>query len=177
MPTPNRRIRPALLLASSLVLLSAAPAHAQSVSIHADHGDSTWIVARVPLAGAPARLATRDGQVALVLLDTTLVLQLTDAGLRQLQSSIRDSAPAGLGQRFVQQMVGAALGSMFDHGIASPLSSIRRARADGTRLVLEGRDGHRVFANVEINGRDVMNDFSTVEATEFAARINRALPR
>jgi hypothetical protein len=178
MPIPARRSRrSALLLAASLVLLGAAPVAAQNVSVHAGHGDSSWIVPRVPLARAPASVATQDRQIALVLLDTTLVLQFTDVGLREFHHVARDSAPSGLGSRIFAQMVGAALGELFDHGIAYPISSLGRARADGSRLVLEDRNGHRIFDDVEVNGRDAMDGFVPAEAARFAAIVNRAIAR
>jgi hypothetical protein len=43
--------------------------------------------------------------------------------------------------------------------------------------VLEDRAGKRVFDRVELNGRDVMDDFSPDEASRFAAAVNRALSR
>jgi hypothetical protein len=64
---------------------------------------------------------------------------------------------------------------MFDHGIAYRLSALGSARADGSRLVLEDRAGKRVFDQVELNGRNVMDDFSPAEAERFAAAVNRAI--
>jgi hypothetical protein len=176
MPTPAHRSCSALLLAAGF-LFGAAPLAAQDVTVHAAHGDSSWIVPRVSLAKAPASVATQDRQIALVLLDTTLVLQFTDAGLSEFHHVARDSVPSGLGGRIFAQMIGAALGELFDHGIAYPLTSLRLARADGSRLVLEARDGRRVFDDVKVNGRDPMDGFVPAEAARFAAMVNRAIAR
>jgi hypothetical protein len=64
---------------------------------------------------------------------------------------------------------------MLDHAIAYRLSALRSARVEGSRLVLEDLGGHRVFDQVELNGRQVMDDFSPAEAERFAAAVNRAL--
>ena len=139
--------------------------------------DTSWIVQRVPLARAATSLRTRDAQAAVLLMDTTLVLQFTDEGLSQMNASIRDSAPQDLGHRIFARMAGAALGEMFDHGIAYNLRALRSARVEGNRLVLEDLAGKRVFDHVNINGRDVMDDFSPAEASRFAAAVNRAIRR
>ena len=74
-------------------------------------------------------------------------------------------------------MMGAALGELFDHGIAYDLRALRSARVEGNRLVLENLAGKRIFDNVEVNGRDVMDDFSPAEAARFAAAVNKAIRR
>ena len=164
----------ALAFASGLLLL-AAPAAAQRSGT--SPSDTSWIVQRVPLAQAATSLRTRDSQAAVLLMDTTLVLQLTDQGLSRMTTSIRDSAPQDFGHRLLARVVGSALGEMFDHGIAYNLRALRGARVEGNRLVLEDHAGKRVFDRVDINGRDVMEDFSPAEASRFAAAVNRAIRR
>jgi hypothetical protein len=164
----------ALAFASGLLLL-AAPAAAQRTA--AAPSDTSWIVPRVPLARAATSLRTRDAQAAVLLTDTALVLQFTDQGLARMRTSMRDSAPQDAGHGLLARMVGSALGEMFDHGIAYNLRALRGARVEGSRLVLEDLAGKRVFDRVELNGRDVMNDFSPAEASRFAAAVNRALRR
>src|SRR5215203_5690063 len=164
-----------LALAAALLLGAAPGAPAQTkISVHADAPDSiSWIVPRQPPGVADATLRTTDRRVAVLLMDTTLVLQLTDRGLDQMSDDISREPSAG--GRFLARMIGAALTGMFDHGIAYRLSALRTARADGSRLVLEDRGGQRVFDQVEMNGRNVMDDFSPAEAERFAAAVNRAL--
>jgi hypothetical protein len=164
----------ALVVACGLLLL-AAPVRAQVTAKQTS--DTSWIVQRVPLVRAAASLRTRDAQAAMLLMDTTLVLQFTDEGLARMNAGIRDSAPQDLGHRILARMVGSALGELFDHGIAYNLRSLRGAHVEGNRLVLEDLAGKRVFDHVDINGRDVMDDFSPAEATRFAAAVNKAIRR
>jgi hypothetical protein len=171
---PSRLAARALAVASGLLLL-AAPATAQRPGT--PPSDTSWIVPRVPLAQASKSLRTRDAQAAVLLMDTTLVLQFTDEGLSRMTASVRDSAPQDVGHRLLAGMVGSALGEMFDHGIAYNLRALRGARVEGNRLVLEDLAGKRVLDRVELNGRDVMDDFSPAEASRFAAAVNRALRR
>ena len=169
------RLAARALVVSSGFLLLAAPATAQ-VTVTSG-SDSSWIVQRVPLARAATSLRTRDAQAAVLLMDTTLVLQFTDQGLSRMNAKVRDSMPQGIGNRLLARMVGSALNEMFDHGIAYNLRGLRGARVEGNRLVLEDLAGKRVFDKVEFNGRDVMDDFSPAEASRFAAAVNRALGR
>lgn len=162
----------ALVFMTALLLL-ATPAAAQHTG--APSSDTSWIVPRVALTQARKSLPTRDAQAAVLLMDTTLVLQFTDKGLSRVNASAHDSLPKDLGERLIARIVGSALGELFDHGIAYNLRSLRAARVEGNRLVFEDRAGKRVFDRVEINGRDVMNDFSPAEAESFAAAVNRAL--
>ena len=170
----SRHTTRSLVFASSLLLL-ATPSIAQRTGT--PPSDTSWIVPRVPLSLARQSLPTRDAQAEVLLMDTTLVLQFTDRGLSRLKASVRDSAPQDVGQRLLARMVGSALGEMFDHGIAYNLRSLRGARVEGNRLVLEDLAGKRVFDHVEINGRDVMDDFSPADASRFAAAVNRTLHR
>jgi hypothetical protein len=179
MSTPARtRLLPLVVavLGASPVGIAARPAAAQhNVSIRADAPDSvSWIVRRQPPDLAEAALRSRDRHVALLLTDTTLVLQLTDLGLDHITDRM-DDEPGGLGARLVARMLGAGITGLLDHGIAYRLSALRAARREGSALVLEDRDGHHLFEDVEINGRHVMNDFPAADAERFAAAVNRAV--
>lgn len=168
------RLARALVVMSSVALL-ATSADAQGTA--KVPSDTSWIVQRVPLSRAASSLRTRDAQAAVLLMDTTLVLQFTDEGLQRMKAGIRDSTPQELGARIFARMMGAALGELFDHGIAYDLRALRSARVEGNRLVLENLAGKRIFDNVEVNGRDVMDDFSPAEAARFAAAVNKAIRR
>jgi hypothetical protein len=72
-------------------------------------------------------------------------------------------------------MIRAGVSGILDHGVAYRVSALRRARAEGSRLVLEDREGKPVFAGVEINGRHPMDDFPPEDARRFADAVNRAI--
>jgi hypothetical protein len=175
MSIPVRRLA-VLAVVSAALVLAARPAAAQSrVAIRSEAGDSVaWVVRRQPLDEADAALRTRDRHVALLLTDTTVVLQFTERGLDHVRDQLGADA-TGTGARILARVLGAGIAGLLDHGLAYRLSALREARAEGGRLVLEDRDGGRVFAGTEINGRHVMDDFSPAEAERFAAAINRAL--
>lgn len=178
-PAIYRSAALALVLAAA-PLLHAAPAAAQrSLSMHADTDSTARIIPRVPLSYADASLRTRDRQVALLLTDTDVVLQLTDRGLSGVSADIRhgdaNGEAQGLGSRILAHMLSAGVGELLNHGIAAPLSTLRRARVDGSRLVIENRDGADLFADVEVNGKQPMEEFSPADARRFADAVNRAI--
>jgi hypothetical protein len=174
--TANRRVARAVIGAAVLAC-AALPAAAQSVtSVRIAGADSVaWIVPRQSRADAESALRTRDGRVVLLLQDTTLVIQLTDRGLDRLFEDDRDTVRRSVGGRILASMVRAGVVSLLDHGIAYRLSALRRAYAEGNRLVLEDRAGERVFEGVEVRDRHVMDEFAPEEAERFAAAVNRAL--
>lgn len=167
----------AALAGAGLLLATAMPATAQrQVSAHVTAPDSVaWVVARQPIGIAEATLRSRDRGFAVLLNDTTVVFQMTDRGLEEVGRRIETDTASGIGSRILARMLGAGVVGLLDHGIAHRLSALREARVEGTRLVLENVAGERVFDEVDVNGRRVMDDFSPAEAERFAAAVNRAI--
>jgi hypothetical protein len=173
---PIRRLAPlAAVLAVGLALAARPVAAQRPLALRADAGDSVaTIVRRQPPEDAAATLRTRDRHVALLLTDTTVVLQFTDRGLDHVRVQL-SGEHAGTSGGVLARALGAGLVELLDHGIAYRLSALRGARAEHGRLMLEDHDGHRVFAGTETNGRLVMDDFSPAEAERFAGAVNRVL--
>ena len=161
---------------SFALALFASPAVAQRH--HRHHDDDTRIISRQPAHRASSTLRTRNGEVALLIVDRTLVMQLTDQGLGRVDREIHEDAKDdGMFARFVSGIVRSGVRTLLDHGIEYPLSEIGEARYEGGRLLLTDRDGDVIFDDVEINDTDVMRSFSPNEARAFAARINQAKRR
>jgi photosystem II stability/assembly factor-like uncharacterized protein len=164
-----------LLLCLAIAPLLLAP-HAAEAQRTAPRGDSiSWVAAREAPERARQALLTRDRHAAVLLTDSTVVLQLTDAGLRHTGRSIREDTASGVGGALLRSVLGGMVTGLLDHGIAHRLSALSDARAEGGRLVLVGHDGEPVFGRVEMNGRNVMEDFAPAEAERFAAAVRRAI--
>ena len=164
-----------VLAAAVLALLGALPSGAQGnhrISVHADDSVS-FIVPRRPPASGEASLRTTDRRAALILRDTVVVLQLTDRGMDELFDG--DTATRSLGEGILVRMTRAGITGLLDHGIAYRLSALRRAYADGSRLVLEDHAGNHVFESTEYNGRHPMEEFVPAEAAHFAAAVQRLI--
>jgi len=169
-----RRTLPLLAL---LALAAPSTARAQH-TVTVNSSDSTsFIVPRRSPRDDEASLRTRDRKVLLTLRDTTVVLQLTDLGMKTLFAADTGAKSDGMTAIFVR-MAKAGMEGIFDHGIAYRLSALRAARADGSTLVLEDRDGKHVFEDTNLNDVRPMKDFDPAEAARFAklvqARITAA---
>jgi hypothetical protein len=165
------------LLVLGALLSCALPAGAQQakhgVRGKVDGDSTSFIVDRLPPGLARATLRTTDRRVALLLVDTAVVLQLTDRGMEKLFEG--DTTTHSVGGAFFARMLRAGIAELLDHGIAYRLSALRRAYADGGRLVLEDLEGKHVFESTELNGRHPMEEFAPDEAERFAAAVQRAI--
>ncbi len=168
-------MRALVLLCAALSL--AAPAHAQGG--HTRTGSDTRFVERQPLRRATSAIQTRGGEVALLLIDRKLVMQLTDRGLSKMDRDMDADAKqeeSGLA-RVIAGMVRSGVRTMLDRGMEYPISELREARYENGRLVLENREGKSIFDDVRVNDDQVMESFSPAEARAFAARVNQARRR
>ena len=143
--------------------------------IEASINDPAKIVYRqTPLPGSS--LITQRGHAALLLLDTSIVIQMTDEGLHHVGRETRSETSRGVGA-FVGAIVRAGITEMLDRGISYPLAMLDHAAADGNRLYLIDRDGKLVFDSMNINDTRPMHDFAPRDAAAFAKKINAAIKR
>ena len=166
------------ILAGSLLLGLATIARAQDstsmhVSIHVP--DS---VAHVTERESPSQarfaIVSRDGQAALLLMDTTIVAQMTDRGLARINARETTDTISGAVNRMFARMALGALVPLFDHGVAYHLRDLADAKyADGRLQLLRG-NGEEVFRDVEIGKGPLMESFSADDAKAFAARARAA---
>lgn len=168
-----RRIQLAIALTASLA--AAVPAAAQS---HRMGNDTAWVTDRRAVGHSTFHIVSRDGTSALLLTDTTIVAQLTDAGLEHLKTSTDSTAKDdGVTARFFASMARGLLGHLFDHAIEYDLHDLASAEYTNGRLMLTSRDGHQPFGDVNMFGHQLMEDFSPADAKAFAARANQARAR
>lgn len=169
------------ILLATLVLSIAAIARAQAtssmhVSIHVP--DS---VAHVTERESPSQarfaIVSRDGQAALLLMDTTIVAQMTDRGLARINARETTDTIQGAVNRMFARMALGALVPLFDHGIAYHLRDLADAKYADGRLQLLRANRDEVFRDVEIGKGPLMESFSADDAKAFAARARAARAR
>lgn len=119
-------------------------------------------------------IVSRDGQAQLLLMDTTIVAQMTDRGLARLDSREVTDTIKGTANRIFARMALGALVPLLDHGIAYHLRDLADARYDDGRLLLMRSNGEEVFRDVEIGKGPLMESFSPDDARRFAARARAA---
>lgn len=132
------------------------------------------LVARASPTRASYSITSTDGRMALLLLDTTLMLQLTDQGLEETVRGDTEDAERGFLASLLDSMLRGGLKLLLNRGIEYSLVDLAEARYESGRLVLWSVRGKDVFESVHLNGVPVMQGFSETDARAFADRVNEA---
>ena len=180
MPSPVTAFRLGLAVAFSVAVLGNRAQAQESGSIHVNvHVPDTvaHIVDRSSLAKANFAIVSRDGTAALLLMDTTIVAEMTDTGLARMNA--REATDTIKRRRQP---------SLRAHGSRSSAAVVRSRRrlpsrdmadaryADG-RLQLVRANGEEVFRDTEIGHGPLMESFTPADARAFAARAREARVR
>jgi hypothetical protein len=167
----------AIAIASALPLAARGQGH-EPVNVRVNVPDSiAHIVDRERPANARIAIVSRDGTAALLLMDTTIVAQMTDAGLSRMNSREATDTIKSASTRLFARMALGALQPLFDHGVAYHLRDLVDARYADGRLQLIRKNGEEVFRDTEINNQPLMTSFSADDARRFAARVREARAR
>ncbi|HMG70711.1 MAG TPA: hypothetical protein VK544_06320 [Gemmatimonadaceae bacterium] len=174
-------MKSSLVACLSLATLIAAPGRAQDsatmhVTVHVPDSVAHVTDRELP-SNARFAIVSRDGQAALLLMDTTIVAQMTDRGLARINAKETTDTIKGAVNRVFARMALGALVPLFDHGIAYHLRDLADARYADGRLQLVRANGDEVFHDVEIGKGPLMESFSAGDAKAFAARAREARAR
>jgi len=165
----------------ALALAISAPLSAQDtgsahVSVHAPDSVA-HVVERQNTDQAHFAIVSRDGQATLLLMDTTIVAQMTDRGLARMNSREATDTISGQVNRLIARMALGALQPLFDHGIAYHLRDMADAKYADGRLQILRANGEEVFRDTEIGREPLMESFAPGEAKAFAKRAREARAR
>ena len=154
---------------------AAAAQDSTSVHLSIHVPDSVaHVVDRERTRDARFMIVSRDGQAQLLLMDTTIVAQMTDRGLARLDSREVTDTIKGTANRIFARMAMGALVPLLDHGIAYHLRDLADAKYADGRLLLLRSNGDEVFRDVEIGKGPLMESFSPGDAKAFATRAREA---
>ena len=168
-----RNVATAFCVVASLIPVVRSKAQGRtSISMHAADSVSFVLARRGPYLGEPA-IRTLSGEAELILRDSVVILQLSDYGLDHLFDGDRETRRGG--SRILMAMVKAGVSGLLDHGVAYRVSALRRAYADGNRVVLLDLAGNRVFETTNYNDHHPMEEFSPAEARRFAKAVQRSI--
>jgi hypothetical protein len=163
------------LLAASALTTSTEAQDSTSMHVSVNMPDSVaHVVDRANAGQARFAIFSRDGQAALLLMDTTIVAQMTDRGLARMSSKEATDTIKGTANRLFARMALGALTPLFDHGIAYHLRDLADARYADGRLQLLRANGEEVFGTTEIGHGPLMESFHPEDAKAFAARARAA---
>ena len=169
-----------LVTSSLVVVVALAPGVARgqdSTTIHVNvhvPDSVAHIVYRERPDQARFYIVSRDRQAQLLLMDTTIVAQMTDRGLAHVNSHEATDSIKGTASKIFARMALGALTPLLDHGIAYHLRDLADARYADGRLLLIGSKGNEVFRDVEIGKGPLMESFSADDAKAFAAKARAA---
>jgi len=166
-----------LATAAGLALVAARVGAQDSSSIHVNvHVPDS--IAHIVDREAPARarfaITSRDGQATLLLMDTTIVAQMTDRGLAKMNDRAATDTIKNRVSQFFARVTLDALVPFLDHGIAYHLRDMADATYADGRLQLRRANGDEVFRDVEIGHNRLMESFTPEDARAFAARARAA---
>ena len=171
----SRFVSSGLVLAVALgpVIVRGQDSATIRVSVHVPDSVA-HVVDRERTDQARFAIVSRDGQAQLLLMDTTIVAQMTDRGLAHISSRENTDSIKGAASKLFARMALGALTPLLDHGIAYHLRDLAEARYDDGRLLLIGSKGDEVFHDVEIGKGPLMESFSEEDAKKFAAKVRAA---
>jgi len=162
----------------ALALAVAAPLSAQesgSMHVNVHVPDSVaHVVERESADHARFAIVSRDRAATLLLMDTTIVAQMTDRGLARMNSHEATDTIQGQGNRIVARMVLGALQPLFDHGVAYHLRDMADARYADGRLQILRANGDEVFRDTQAGHEPLMESFTPGDAKAFAKRAREA---
>lgn len=173
MHTPARRTHIASLLLAP-VAFAALAATAGPAAAQADGRDSTRLADRLAARHADRTLVTREGDVVLMIAGEDLYIQLTDRGLRQIETPDEDDEAGSLGGAILGAMLRAGVRKLMDRAIVYPITELGRAEYVDDRLVLEDREGDSIM-DMTVNDREILADFRAREARAFARELRRRM--
>ena len=155
--------------------------HSHRIVIDGDEDSPAHVVDRMSLRDADYAIVTQRGEAALLIEGTDIVIQLTDRGISGITKELdeerhRKENNEGIAGRVIARTVLAAirgpLQALLDHGMAYPVAEIESVEYNNGRLELRDLDGELIFEDVDINGNDIMEDFSVREARAFIRKFN-----
>lgn len=160
---------------SALALALPLAAQEKGVRVNVQVPDSVaHVIDRTSPGRAQLAIVSRDGTASLLLMDTTIVAQMTDHGLAKMNSRETTDTIKGSINRLIARMALGALQPLFDHGIAYHLRDLADARYADGRLQLIRANGEEVFKDTSIGKTPLMESFTPRDAELFAKRVREA---
>jgi len=125
-----------------------------------------------------ARLAINSerGEAILLLTDRVVAVQLSDRVLRKLDRKMKQEQKEDESNILAQTLKTAVLSSvraLLDHSAECSIRDVKRVDYQRGRLIITAHNGERLFEDLEVDDRDVMEDFSESDARAFVREFDR----
>lgn len=124
-------------------------------------------------------ITNRDNSVNLVVSMGGIAIQFSDEFLNNLEEEIKNSdentSEASALADVIRSMVGSGVRTILDHAILIPYYEINSVSYSDGRIVITDVNGEEIFNDLEINDKQVMEDFSGRDARRFVAEAEKRL--
>jgi hypothetical protein len=169
------------LLVSGMIVLLLAPlgrvdAHDATMRSSCCRPPTRW-AARHDTHRARIAVTTEDGEVVLLLTGDVVAFQLSDRTFHKVRRKLRDKENEDSDNALAQAIKTAVLSgvrALLDHSAECPIRDVSDVDYRDGRLVFTAENGRRIFENIEVDNRDVMQSFSESDARLFVREFRRA---
>lgn len=174
-----KKLYPAIFPLFVIVMLTPVLSSAQDSShFSIDEEIDVDFVPRLTHDEAEFAITTREKSVDLLLTPSTIVIQFTDSFMDKIDDEINDEADAedsAVVGEVIRSMVSSGIRTLLDRAMAIPLTEISEISYDEGRIIIKDRDGDEIFRDLEIDDKNVMEDFSRRDARRFVAAAEKRM--
>jgi hypothetical protein len=136
------------------------------------------IVPRYPHGDAEYYITTQEKSVDLLLTNSEILFQFTDDYLDKIATEIQSENDLEDSTHFaavLRSALSSGIQKLLDRAISIPLNEIGEIYYENSRLVMINRDGEEMFEDTDIDGVNIMEDFSRRDATRFIAEAEKRM--
>lgn len=151
------------LFALALLLVAGVASAESNLSISlSSEDDLATIGPRRDARDARIAIRTRDRSTMLLLMNDVVAVQLSDTAMAKIEAE-QEKEDAG----FFEELIGAGVRMAIGKSVEYPIASIRNVEYRDGVLRMVNAKNELVFAELKVNGTDVLRDFSSADAARF----------
>lgn len=177
----NRFFEKSILVSTALLslftLLSiSSSAHAQSIEMPSDIDADA--VDRFSDSNTIRFITNSDESVNLIVAETGIAIQFSDQFMDNLEDEINSDSGEGdnsMLSKTIKSMVSSGVRTILDHAILIPFYELGSVSYEDGRIIITDMNGEELFEDLEVNDKQVMEDFSRRDSRRFVADAEKLL--
>ena len=177
----NRFFRKSLLVSTTLfsllsLLSISSVLHAQNIEMPSDIDADA--VDRFSEPNTIRFITNSDETVNLIVAETGIAIQFSDQFMNNLEDEINSKESDGddsVLAKTIKAMVSSGVRTILDHAILIPFYEIGSVSYKDGRIYITDVNGNELFEDLEINDKQVMEDFSRRDSRRFVADAEKLL--
>lgn len=159
-----------------LLISGGMDAKAQQFSTASDMDAD--IVPRLSMKDAAFGISNQDKSVDLLLTNDAIVIQFTEDYLKGITEDIEESDKMTDSASFAQilkEVLSKSVHSLLDRAISIPFNEIDQISYEDGKIVIINKNKEELFDELEINNKQIMEDFSKRDARRFIAEAEKRM--